>query len=848
MRREFILLLAVMTFLTASAYKYSYTFENTPLPEAIIRVSRDNPDVNISFIYKELDKYSTSARVNTDDAYEAMRQIVGLNPVTVVIKDNHIYIEALQHGKFLYQGRIKDTDGQPITAATVMLLAPRDSTVITYGITDENGRYSIPCDIPSIIAKVNCLGYLPAYESCDQGYYKTIILHKRPVKLKTLNVNASNILLDNEKTVYIPNQRQKNASQTAIDLLARIPSPQFNVDFRKGEVKTLGGEPVRIYIDYLPATEGELKGMNVSDVRKVEFLESPSDPRFQNNRFVINFVMQRYEYGGYTKVYGSQGILYNSGDGQVNSRMQYKSMQYDVIGSIYHYESRHDGSGGSETYRLLNPDGDIRQIDRNSNDINSRNTMLYYHVGFKATYQSENVTAASSVEAGRNKIPHSDLTTLTRYEGDNIHEEVMANSLTKSNSAYINYTGNYYLDMKKAGMINFSPAYTHSHTTQTSVYSEDNRNPYNNQATDNSDVIKGRIDYNIGGITTGNLNVHSDASYINNRTAYSGTATGFDKANITKVSAGISYSLSYKGLYCDADMGWDWSWFSVNDEKEFQNKPNINLYLQYTLKKKHRFSISGDYLPVLPDLSHRSEQTIKASPWFSYTGNPNLKSTDWTDLGMSYTLVPGGVFTLGARASFSNAGHRYVFDYESTAEGIIRTIKQPLGRYYIASVGLTGSLSLLNHSLDIQARTYLNHYHNGVPYRISKDGLRVFVSAYYYAGNFSFSGSYHNELIETGGSMVGFWMQLPESHSISAGWNRKGLNISLSAINFARWKYRPEMRIESSEYYQYRKFFYDAYSRAHFQLSVTYTIGYGKKIDTRNELRQQGTASSGILK
>lgn len=847
MRREIILLLSVMTFLTASAYKFSYAFEKTPLPEAIIRVSRDNPDIDISFIYKELDKYVTSAKVNTDDAYDAMRQIVGQNPVTVVVKDKHLFIEALQHGKYFYQGRVKGSDGQPIASATVMFLAPKDSTIVTYGITDETGKYSIPCDLPSIVAKVNCLGYFSAYENCDYGHHKTIVLHERPVKLKTLNVNARDILLENEKTVYIPSQRQKNASQTAIDLLARIPSPQFSVDYVKGDVRTFGGDPVSIYIDYLPATDGELKGMNVGDVRKVEFFESPSDPRFQNNRFVINFVMQKYEYGGYTKAYGSQGVLYNSVDGQVNSRMQYKSMQYDVIGSVYHYDSRHDGSSGSETYRLLQPDGDIRQVERNSNDLSSRNTMLYYHLGFKATYQSENVTAASSVEAGMNKIPHSDLTTLTSYEVDNLHEEVVANNLKNSNSGYINYSGNYYFDMKNAGTINFTPAYTHSHTSQTTVYSEDNRNPYNNQATDNSDVLKGRIDYNIGSITTGNLNIHADASYINNRTAYSGTATGFDKANITKVSAGISYSLSYKGLYCDADLGWDWSWLSVNKANEFQNKPNANLYVQYTLKKKHRFSISGGYLPILPDLSHRSEQTIKASPWLSYTGNPSLKATDWTDLGLSYTLVPGGVFTLGARGYFSNAGHRYVFDYESTPEGIIRTIKQPMGKYYITSLGLTGSLSLMNRSLDIRASAYLNHYHNGVPYRISKDALRVFVSANYYAGNFNFSGSYHPVLGETGGYMVGFWMRTPESYTLSAGWSRKGLNIHLSAINFARWRYKSETRAESSEYYDYRKLFNSAYSHAHFQLSVTYTIGYGKKIDTRNELRQQGSASSGIL-
>lgn len=155
--------MAVMTYLSANAFKYSYSFDNTPISDALVRISKDHPEVNISFIYKELDNYRTSARINTDDAYGALRQTVGLNPITIVRKDRNFYIEALQHGKFRYTGRAVGRDSQPVVAATVMLLAPKDSTVITYGITDESGRFSIPCDKRNVTAKLTCLGYMPTY-------------------------------------------------------------------------------------------------------------------------------------------------------------------------------------------------------------------------------------------------------------------------------------------------------------------------------------------------------------------------------------------------------------------------------------------------------------------------------------------------------------------------------------------------------------------------------------------------------------------------------------------------------------------------------------------------------------
>ena len=56
MRAILTIILTVMTFISACAYKYAYTFNNTPISEAIVKISKDNPDVNISFIFKYMTK------------------------------------------------------------------------------------------------------------------------------------------------------------------------------------------------------------------------------------------------------------------------------------------------------------------------------------------------------------------------------------------------------------------------------------------------------------------------------------------------------------------------------------------------------------------------------------------------------------------------------------------------------------------------------------------------------------------------------------------------------------------------------------------------------------------------
>ncbi len=117
MRTILTIILAVLTYVSANANKYTYSFNNTPISEAIVRISRDNPDVSISFIYKELDNYRTSAKIDTDDVYTALRQTIGLSPVSIINHGGHYYIEALQQGRFMYQGNVVDTDNEPIVGA-----------------------------------------------------------------------------------------------------------------------------------------------------------------------------------------------------------------------------------------------------------------------------------------------------------------------------------------------------------------------------------------------------------------------------------------------------------------------------------------------------------------------------------------------------------------------------------------------------------------------------------------------------------------------------------------------------------------------------------------------------------
>ena len=352
--KRLILIFAVMLCVAvAFAQKFSYRFNHTPLADALTQIAEQHPDLHINFIYNELDKYPVTVTIHTDDAYAALRQLIGLNPVSVIRSSGRYYVEALQHGKFTYRGRAVGSDNEPVAAATVMLLSPADSTVITYGVADADGRFSIPCDRLGVIAKLSCMGYATTYRRCPDFDLGTVIMPVLPIILNPLTKQPDYTVYESDKNIYLPTSRQRNSSNDATDLLRRMAIPQLVINPGDNNVKDVFGNYVAVFINSHEAQPDELKGMNMADVRRIEYLEFPTDPRFKGKERVVNFIVREYEYGGYTKVSESLKTLnglFNNTD--IFSRFTYKRMSYDLYAGSDNQNFKHNGTDNTAVYRL----------------------------------------------------------------------------------------------------------------------------------------------------------------------------------------------------------------------------------------------------------------------------------------------------------------------------------------------------------------------------------------------------------------------------------------------------------------------------------------------------------------
>lgn len=202
---------------------------------------------------------------------------------------------------------------------------------------------------------------------------------------------------------------KKNAASDAISLLSQMAIPQIEVDPVGQAVKTASGQNVSVFIDYLPATRQDLQGMRTQDVKRVEYYLHPTDPRFRGAHYAINFVMQKYEWGGYTKLTADKWFGVNRTEGDIYSKMAYRKMVFDVYADEIYLTNRHGGVHSTETFRFDDLYGKGPQtVQRTSATESSLFRSNAADVAVRAMYNSDKARISNHLSYSLTHTPHDD--------------------------------------------------------------------------------------------------------------------------------------------------------------------------------------------------------------------------------------------------------------------------------------------------------------------------------------------------------------------------------------------------------------------------------------------------------
>lgn len=151
-------------------------------------------------------------------------------------------------------GRVTDTEGQLLAMATLLVLDPVDTTLITYGMTNEKGEFRIP-RVPRgrQLVKVTYVGFMPLLLEADPG--DEARLDMGSITLEAIAQDLFEVVVREAKAPmsirgdtieYDASKFKVPPGATVEDLLRRLPGMEVNPD---GSILSGGQEVRRVTVD-----------------------------------------------------------------------------------------------------------------------------------------------------------------------------------------------------------------------------------------------------------------------------------------------------------------------------------------------------------------------------------------------------------------------------------------------------------------------------------------------------------------------------------------------------------------------------------------------------------------------
>ncbi|MEZ5041649.1 MAG: outer membrane beta-barrel family protein [Saprospiraceae bacterium] len=204
-------------------------------------------------------------------------------------------------------GKVISADGnQPLEFAAISLYTKKDSVLVTGGVTNEKGEFSIDANPGSYYAKVEFISFkVTIIEDIvvDEGQRKvdigTIVLSSDATVLAEVEVRAekSTMQMSLDKRVFNVGKDLANRGSSVTELLDNVPSVSVDID---GNVSLRGRDNVRILINGKPSGligNGDANGLRQLPANMIDRIEVITNPSARYDAAgmtgIINIVLRK---------------------------------------------------------------------------------------------------------------------------------------------------------------------------------------------------------------------------------------------------------------------------------------------------------------------------------------------------------------------------------------------------------------------------------------------------------------------------------------------------------------------------------------------------------------------------
>lgn len=523
---------------------------------------------------------------------------------------------------------ISEEDKSSLEAATIYLETLKDSTLVTYTISDKNGIFILDNRTyeDSLNLTVSYLGFEP--------YSQIIKIGKTPIDLKTITLKSANVLDEIIIRSRAPISVKKDTLEFNVasfktkidanveDLLKELPGVEVDED---GTIKVNGKEVNKIFVNGKPffgddptittrnLTKELIEKIQITDTKsKAEaFSGEKGDSenktinltiKEENNKGVFGRVSagggtnERYEYAGMVNIFDNeQRLSVLAGGNNINS----SGFSFGELRKMFGGAGRGRSFGGGRGITTSNTAG-VNYADQlgNDNDVSGD----YFYSGSN----SKNATTSER----ENFLPDSKYFTNSTSSSQNN---------TDSHSANMAFD----LEVDSTFMVNVRPSFRLSNTMTTSERQEESR--------DEDDIL---------------TNQSETASFVE--------TVGKNFGNNVNMTKKFGNRGAFLRAYINADVNTTNSEDFLNSETNiYGDSPNDIVRKQFTDDERNSNNLNMGATYRLP---------LEAKKWFldfKYGYNTNKRRNIRSTFDFDETTQSFDDFNTQLSSNFTNKNHRH---------------------------------------------------------------------------------------------------------------------------------------------------------------------------------------------
>lgn len=209
-----------------------------------------------------------------------------------------------------------------IEYANIVVISSRDSSMITGGVTNSEGKFNLTLNKPgNFRVEVRFIGYdteilnatiEPGSLNVDLG---EILIHPSAINLSDVVVQGdrSPVTYEIDKKVINPDQMQTVISGNAADVLANVPSVQVDIE---GNVSLRGSQNFTVLIDGRPSLldpQDALQQISASSIDKIELITNPTAKYdAEGTSGIINIILKKNLGQGWNGIVNANAGMYDT--------------------------------------------------------------------------------------------------------------------------------------------------------------------------------------------------------------------------------------------------------------------------------------------------------------------------------------------------------------------------------------------------------------------------------------------------------------------------------------------------------------------------------------------------------